>query len=273
MNPVYTSVLSGQFLGMIGCLLSLACSSQNDDSLPQQSVQGCVAYMGQIRSDICTDDSVSVAVYSTCGIMPVYSIKGTNSMLVRLVSGATVPHVYTLSFPGPGLYAYTFNDRPATITVHDPMTEPDPVSKTIFCKDDPPFVLHTTHSLYNLATVPVTAIDPGMWPVGSYTLIQTNNSLTGCRFELSHPITIREACSSSGGAQAIIYQNPSGDHLLIPADAASTIRVWDMYGKLWCEQLADKETTRLPFEHFPPGLFVVEFSNQGKTQLAKVIRL
>lgn len=273
MNPVYTSVLSGQFLGIIGCLLSLACSSQNNDSLPQQSVQGCVAYIGAIKPDICTGDSISVSVYSTCAIMPAYSIKGNNGMQVRQVSGTTVPDVYVLSFPGPGIYRCTFNDHSTIITVNDPLAESDPVPKTIFCKDDPPFVLYTTHSLYNLATVPVTVIDPGMWPEGSYTLIQTNNSMSGCRFELSHLIVIGEACASSGGAQTIIYQNPSGDQLLIPADAASTIRVWDIYGKLWSEQLADKEMTRLPLEHFPPGLFVVEFSNQGKTQLAKVIRL
>lgn len=138
MNPVYTSVLSGQFLGMVSCLLSLVCSSQNNDNLPQQSVQGCVAYIGQVRSDICTGDSVSVSVYSTCGMMPVYSIKGNNGMLVRPVSGTTAPHMYVFSFPGPGVYRYTFNDHSATITVHDPLAEADPVPKTMFCKDDPP---------------------------------------------------------------------------------------------------------------------------------------
>lgn len=273
MNPVYTSVLPGPYLGMIGCLLSLTCSSQNSNGLPQQRTQGCVAYMEQVRSDICTGDSVNISVYSTCALMPSYSLKGSNGMLVKMVSTTSLPHSYVFSFPGPGVYAYTFNDRPATITVHDPLTEADPVPKTVFCKDDPPLVLQTTHSLYKLGTISVTAIDPGMWSQGFYTLTQTNNNMSGCRFELSHPVTIGKACASSVEPQAIVYQDPSADELIVPADAASTIRVWDMYGKVWCEQLADKEMTRLPLEHFPPGLFVVEFSSQGKAQLAKVIRL
>lgn len=270
MRPLYNYL---SVLYMAGCLPGFG---QSSDSTGPARPQGCTfAYsLSTEKSKVCFGDSLIFSQRWTCLINePAVAPPVCAGMTVQQISKADRQTNYLLSFRGPGKYVYTFAGFRDTITVHDPLEQADPLSKDRFCKNDPPFTLSAAYSGYSLGTTAVTVIDPYSWDTGVYKLRQSANARAACRFELTRQITITEPCSASGEPLEWIYPNPAKELVTVRAEEGTTIRIIDLYGKIWGESLAAPDATKLNLESLPAGLFMVEYTGSGKSRVARLIHL